>query len=591
MKYKLIKPIVKEYSTIEQILTNRGIPIEQIPHYLNPTYKDVNDPELLGIEQLRDGAAALTTAIQLNQNICVVVDADCDGFTSSALLINYLYDLFPNYVLNHVKWFLHTGKQHGLEDTLFYILNPEKGFKLVICPDSSSNDYEFHLKLKQAGITTLVLDHHETDQIDPNAIIINNQLSAYPNKDLSGVGVTWQFCRFIDKILGGAAANDYLDLVALGDLADMMSMRQIETKYLITEGLKDDHVKNPFIVYMAEKNTFSLKGKLTPIGVAFYIAPFVNAIVRSGTLEEKELVFNSMLKFKAFEKFPSTKRGHALGEEEKLVEQAVRTATNVKARQTKAQNDSLKTIEDKIESEHLLNHKVLLFLVEPGEIDPNIAGLVANKIMTKYQRPVCILTKIISDEGLISYQGSARGCDVVDVTNFKDICTSSNQILFAAGHQSAFGLSIAAENIQGFIQYTDEVLKDIKTEPIYYVDYIFQENNLSNDKILEIANMENLWGKDIDESKIAVEHIKLSPDMVTVYDKKGYTIKINLPSGAAAMLFNAKEEDVLKLQTNNSGYVELNIIGKCNMNEWNNNITPQIFIEDYEIIDSNKYFF
>jgi hypothetical protein len=48
---------------------------------------------------------------------------------------------------------------------------------------------------------------------------------------------------------------------------------------------------------MAKKNEYFLKGKITPIGAAFYIAPFVNAIVRSGTLAEKEIVFKSMINF------------------------------------------------------------------------------------------------------------------------------------------------------------------------------------------------------------------------------------------------------------------------------------------------------
>lgn len=96
---------------------------------------------------------------------------------------------------------------------------------------------------------------------------------------------------------------------------------------------------------MAKRNAFSLKGKLTPIGVAFYIAPYVNAMTRSGTIEEKTLLFESMLQHRAFEVLPSTKRGHKLGDTELLVEQATRTATNVKTRQTKAQDAFLEKIE------------------------------------------------------------------------------------------------------------------------------------------------------------------------------------------------------------------------------------------------------
>jgi single-stranded-DNA-specific exonuclease len=588
MKYKLIKPINPQYSTVEQILTNRGIPIQEIHHYLNTTDNDINSPSLFGEDNLKRGAAALINTIKSDNTMIIVVDADCDGFTSSAILINYLHDLFPYWVETKLSWYLHSSKQHGLNDCIDWIV--DKQFNLVCCPDSSSNDYNEHQRLKELGIDTIVLDHHEADKIDDNAIIINNQLSSYPNKELSGAGVTWQFCRYIDKLLNTTHANNYLDLVSLGDNADMMSMTSFETKHLIQKGLEDENLKNPFITYMADKNSFSLKGKLTPINVAFYIAPYVNAIVRSGTLEEKQVVFESMLQFRAFERVPSTKRGHKLGDTESIIEQATRIATNVKARQTKAQNEGMLTIENMIQEQHLLDHKVLLFLIEAGAIDKNIAGLIANKIMSKYQRPVCILTKV-NDEGTISYQGSARGCDKTGVNNFKDICSQTNAILYAEGHQGAFGLGIEEDKIQDFINRTDEILKDINDEPIYFVDYIYQSNTINPQNILNIADMDNLWGKDINEALVAVENIKVTSDMVTVYSKKNLTIKINLPNNISAMIFNASDEEVAKLQTNNTGYVEINLVAKCNRNEWMGNITPQLFIEDWEATDSNKYYF
>ncbi len=70
-----------------------------------------------------------------------------------------------------------------------------------------------------------------------------------------------------------------------------------------------------------------------------------------------------MLKHKAFEELLSTKRGHALGETETLVEQAIRVATNVKNRQTKAQEEGMNKIEALIKERDLLSHKVLLFLM------------------------------------------------------------------------------------------------------------------------------------------------------------------------------------------------------------------------------------
>ena len=321
---------------------------------------------------------------------------------------------------------MHDSKQHGLEDCIDFIINHNPA--LVICPDSSSNDYRQHNELYNRGIAVLVLDHHLAPKISDYAITINNQLSNYPNKELSGVGIVWQFCRYIDSILEKNYADNFLDLVALGNCGDMMSLRSMETRYLITKGFKKENIKNPFIDYMLDKNSFPLSKadyvshdssmSCTSIGAAFFIVPFVNAITRSGTLEEKYLLFSSMLNHKAFEEIFSNKRGHKLGEKEKLVLQAVRTATNVKNRQTRAEEAGLATLEKMIETNHMLDHKILLFLLNPGQIDAEIRGLIANKFMAKYQRPCCLLT-YTNKNGEETYEGSMRGYTKTGIDSFK----------------------------------------------------------------------------------------------------------------------------------------------------------------------------
>jgi single-stranded-DNA-specific exonuclease len=131
---------------------------------------------------------------------------------------------------------MHNGKQHGLNDCINFIL--QENYSLILCPDSSSNDYNEHELLAEKDIDVVVLDHHLADYISLDAVIINNQLSDYPNKELSGVGIVWQFCRYIDIVLETNYANDFLDLVALGNCGDMMSLRSFETRYLITKGFR-----------------------------------------------------------------------------------------------------------------------------------------------------------------------------------------------------------------------------------------------------------------------------------------------------------------------------------------------------------------
>ena len=380
---------------------------------------------------------------------------------------------------------MHEDKTHGLSDCIEYI--EENGYDLIITPDSSSNDYEYHKKLKEEGKTIIILDHHEAEHLPTDAICLNNQLSDYPNKALSGAGIVWQFCRYLDKLLNKNIANEFIDLCALGNCGDMMSLRSIETKHIITKGFRDENIKNPFIYGMAEKNAYSLGSHITPMGAAFYIVPFVNSMVRSGTLEEKEQLFRSMLTSSAFNIILSNKRGHKLGETERLIDQALRTAVNVKNRQTREQDKSLELIEQKIEKENLMQHKILLFLLEPGNIDTNIAGLIANKIMSKYQRPVLILTRI--DD---SYQGSARGYSKSGIENFKDICEETGLVEYAQGHQNAFGISIKKEYIEEFLKRTDIALANMESEPLYYVDYIFKGVDVIPSAILEIADLNDI---------------------------------------------------------------------------------------------------
>lgn len=599
MRYQLIKPINENYSVTQQILTNRNIPIDKINDYLYTSDADVAPPEALGQSQLRQAAAALISTISKQGKTLVIVDSDCDGFTSSAILINYLHDFFPSWVETKLDYIFHEGKQHGLNDHILNILKQD--YKLVIIPDAGSNDSNECTCLFKQGTKTIVLDHHLCDIQNPNAIVINNQLSDYPNKDFSGAGVVWQFCRYLDKLLKTSNADNYLDLVALGLCADMMSMTSIETKHIINKGFQN--LKNPFFASLTKKNEYSMKNKVNHMSVAFYVAPYVNAICRSGTIEQKALVFKSMLKYQAFKEVLSTKRGHLLGQKEQLVEQAMRVVTNVKNRQTKAQDAGLATIENMIEQKGLLNHKVLLFLLEPGQVDRNIAGLIANKIMAKYQRPVCLLTKVTefnqdtppweesNEQGIVSYQGSARGCQKVGVTDFKSICADTGVTMYQTGHPNAFGLGILEQNIPAFIEKTDAALADMQDEAVYYVDYIYEGDQIEPIDILTIADMQDLWGKDIDEPYLCIKGIQISADMVTIYKKKDNTLKITLSNGISLMKFKATDEQCEMLQTNNNGFYTLDIIGRANKNEWMGHVTAQIFIEDYEIIDYQEGWF
>ena len=209
MEYKLISEKKDNLSVIQQVLINRGIALKDIDHYLNTTENDNLDPSL--IERIKDGVMILIKHINNNDKILLQVDSDCDGYTSSSLLLNYLYQLFPYYVQNNILYRFHSGKEHGI-----IVSTIPENVRLVIALDSSSNDYEQHKELSEKGIDVLVIDHHEAERISEYACVINNQLCDYPTKSLSGAGMVYKFCSYIDQIMGIHYADELLDLAALG---------------------------------------------------------------------------------------------------------------------------------------------------------------------------------------------------------------------------------------------------------------------------------------------------------------------------------------------------------------------------------------
>lgn len=582
MDYQLIKPIQANYSAIEQVLTNRGIKFEDIAHYLNVTEEDNLSPLLLdNIEQ-----AAKMLFNQLHKDgfhIHVQVDSDCDGYTSAALLLNYIHAIIPS-AIEHISYSFHNGKMHGINPAL---IPPET--TLVIAPDSSSNDYDIHKMLHNKGVEVLVLDHHQAEKISEYACIVNNQLCDYPTKSLSGVGVVYKLCQFIDSLLPASEqkADQFLDMVAVGLVGDMMDLRDFETHYLVQTGLSQ--LQNPFIKGMAEKNHYQLGDNPTPIGVAFYIVPLINSITRVGTLEEKTLLFESMLNWKAFDLVPSTKRGCA-GQQETRLDQSLRTCTNVKNRQTRNQDAAVEQVKSIIKENNLLDHKILLVKLEHPSFDRGITGLIANKLMAEYQRPVALLVEV-DEDGKKAWSGSARGYEKSKLNDFRGFCRDSGLIYLAEGHPNAFGFGILDENFDAFVEYADTTLKDIEFSPSYKVDFIHSANDVRPKEILELGNMKNLWGQNVDEPLIAVEHLSITKDMITLMSRdRNPTLKIQLSNGITCIKFKSSEEELESLFSEN-GCVTINLVGKAEVNKYFNSVTPQLIIQNYEIINRQEYFF
>ncbi len=591
MIYKLFNE--PTLGTMRQVLYNRGIKTkEDQDKWVNASFwGDMNSPFAFGKEEVEKAVEFLRFAVQEEHKICVIVDADADGFTSAATILNYMYELYHwagnnsnDQCKEKLTYILHDGKQHGLADTINKI---EDDVELVIIPDAGTNDIDEMQQLVDSGKKILCMDHHESSNWihNDNVVIINNQICDYPNKDLSGAGVTWQICKAYDHIMGldnidsWEGANRYIDLAALGNLSDMMDYRSVETRAIIIQGLQN--IKNPFFYYMCEKNKFSIDkmGGINYMSIAFYVTPFINAIVRSGTMEEKDLIFKSFLTMYAFDKIESGKRGHK-GELVPRVEEAVRIAANVKARQTKLQDAAMNLLEQRIQSNRLTENGIIILLCEPGEVEKNLAGLVANKIQAKYQHPCLVLTKSKGkDDKEYYYRGSARNYSMSEIEDMRQLCENTGDVEYAQGHSSAFGISIPESKLEDFIKKTNAIYSEAAQEPVYWVDFEWFNKDIDGQKILMIANGKEFWGQGLPEPYVAIRDIPLESVQLLSPDKHP-TLKIHLSNGVDIMKFKSSQEEYEQFIKPN---MYLTAVCRCAKNEWAGRVTAQLIVEDFYI--------
>ena len=397
------------------------------------------DPELL--DNMNEGYQMLCKHLNAGNKIYLVIDSDVDGYTSSALLYLYFTDVLSE-VFGFdfsISYHIPDGKEHGLQ-TLMPELTRDKIADLIICADSSSNDYDEHKILSDMGYDILVLDHHEAAEYSKNAVVINNQLSnRYSNKQLSGVGVVYKFLEYVEYQLQKdnlkeeegfiePFSQNYIDLVALGEISDMMEMITPENRWIVNKGLSS--INNKFFSALIEKQSFSLKLNEKPldqIGVAFYITPLINALIRVGSPLEKERLFEAFITPDIL--VPSTKRGEK-GQQETICTQAARNCINAKSRQTRERDKAADLLDIQILNNNLNDNKILILDAGDLNVSNNLTGLCAMGVAAKYKKPV-LLGRITPDGK--EMKGSIRNKDGSPLKDLKSFLMNSGLMSYVEG--------------------------------------------------------------------------------------------------------------------------------------------------------------
>lgn len=571
-------------NVIKTILHNRGIGdpdtylhlTEQNTHH----YNDLNG--------MQEAVACFAEHFQAKNKIVVMPDEDCDGYTSSAMLYLYIKALDPDYPVEYV---MHSKpKMHGLGNEEYLII-PEDT-KLFIMADGGTNDaFEFN-KLIERGTDCIVLDHHDTNYQDEseedtncqtaennNAIIVNNQLSNnYPNKALSGAGIVYRFLQAIDEELWEDYADNFLDLCAVGNIADLMDIRSFETRYFVNKGISG--FNNKFLKALAKAQDYSTGGKITIHNIAWYLSPVINAVTRIGTMEERELLFRAMIE--QDETFVYDKRGHGLVEEN-IYDRAARIAKNAKSRQDKQRDKVYNELKDLVDP----NDKVVF--LESQIAQSGLVGLSAMKIAEDAKRPV-IIVKEIEKDGEKILSGSCRNFDGSPIDDLKKLILLSNKFEFCSGHGNAAGLAIKLENVESAKEWFNCYLQTVDFNDPVPCDFVLDIDELSITLIYEIDKHGWLWGTGLKEPKIAVENINIKRSDVRVQGKNFNSVAF-MVNDIKFVQFNMVEDNPLlewasAWDGEDNDAIQLNIIGEASINEYEGVYTPQVIIKDVEITNT-----
>lgn len=568
MNYKLYENSLNDTEqVIETILLNRGI--KEPEKYLNLDISCCNDYE--DLNNIEEAIRCFDKHFEERDDITILVDCDPDGYTSAAAMYNYIKRLDENYP---VQYIIHnSNKAHGLSKMGKGDFDVPKETKLFIIPDAGSNDVKQLNELAKNGIDCICLDHHDIEEWtgETDAIIVNNQTSEnYTCKDFSGVGIVYEFLRALDDYYLYDYADEFLDLVAFGNISDVMSIKNYQTRYYIEKGM--GNITNKFLKALNKAQEFSTKGEINIHNISWYWTPICNGMIRIGSYEERDLLFRAFIE--TDEVFPYKKRTGDIVDED-IYTRAARLCKNAKSRQDKMRDSLCEELKEDVNSED----KVVM-LAAPQNADPGIIGLAAMKLADWAGRP-CILLR---DQGNGIFSGSCRNCNNSPVKDFKELVNDTRMFEYAQGHPGAFGCSIYEDNILEARDILNDALEHIEYDDTIYCDFILDANDIEANFVYAIDGSKWIYGNGIEEPMIALENVEVSLEDCMIMGKNADSVAFVF-GGIKYCKFKCRENDDLLDFAN--GYIAreltLNVVGKLSINEYRGQSTTQFIIEDYEI--------
>lgn len=549
---------------VARLLAGRGVAEDSIANFLNPTLKnDFPDPfSLTGMEAM---AGHLAQTVMQKRSIAVFGDFDVDGATSSALLRRF----FGHFGIE-VPFYIPDRLSEGYGPNLEALKKLKSdGAEIVVMADCGTAAFETVKQGRELGLEIVILDHHEAEEKLPAA---NHIINPKRKDDTSGlgmlaaVGVSFMACVAINKKLrelgglgpaGEAPLKDWLDIVALGTVCDMVPLIGVN-RLLVRSGFAN--LKNAGI--NALMGVAGISAPLTTYNCGFVLGPRINAGSRVHRADLGALLLST-----------------DDAEEAKNIAWTLSDC-----------NDKRKAIQETMEREAIeqvekqgLDNKPVIIVGHEGW-HAGLSGLVAGRLKEKYRKPAIVVTYAANMDGVIEGRGSGRSVPGIHIAQAFIDARNEGLIEKGGGHAMAGGFTLAPDKLEAFTRFIENHIAqqaqntggNIET----VVDALLSVQGARTDFIRLIQDHIGPFGQEHPEPLIAFSNIRIhSADVVgsahvrlLVGDWEGGTrLKavafraVGTPLGDALLKDNRRP---------------FHLLGHLKINAWQGRETPELHVVD-----------
>jgi single-stranded-DNA-specific exonuclease len=454
------------------ILANRKVDsLQGALHFMQPSLENLPNPATLhGITKAVD---RIVRALCRQEKIMVFGDYDADGITATAVMVNFLKAAGAD-VFYHLPHRVDEG--YGLAPMHIMELAVPQRTALIITVDCGSSSFDAVAAANRFGIDVIISDHHNIDGSGPDALaVINPKMADQPTElsDLAGVGVAFYLVIALRAALRSQGwwqhrpepnLKAYCDLVAIGTVADMVSLRGVN-RVLARAGLNQIN-KDPRPGIKALLNAAGIRH--TPINaedISFRLGPRINA---AGRVAHPRIAFDLL-------NASCLQTARPLAEDLNVLNN----------RRQETENEIYAHIIDNLENRRDWDARNAL-LMAGCEWHEGVLGIVAARLVARYHRPVVVLS---TRNGMA--KGSGRSVPQVDLHAALTQC--AHLIERFGGHRMAAGLSVRSENVSR-LQHTFEavVTQMLQDQPICHhldIDSEIDLGEISNQLVDEIESL------------------------------------------------------------------------------------------------------